>query len=183
MSVGWFTKHKIVTGILAVVVLIIIIGSANSGSKTVSAASGQPTATSGKAATPTTTAAPATTTTVDAVATWRSSHASDFTVIGADLTSFGKAATADSSSGDYTSAAEACQTLGGDAKTYQSASPIPNATLEQKWSQILSQLSTISSDCIQGIANVDSNQIAQIVPLIDQLTPELASLESDLKNA
>lgn len=54
--------------------------------------------------------------------------------------------------------------------------PIPDPLLEQKLSQIFANLSLVSSDCNQGIANNDVNQIDQMGALMTTVNSEVANL-------
>lgn len=166
------SRKKLWIGLAAALILLFIIidASSGSGSKTTATA-------------PTTVETRAVTTTVNQVRAWAASNASTFQTIGKDLTSVGNDSNNVLSQGGYSTLSQACVKLGSDVKSAQSASPIPDAALEQKWSQILAQLSTASDDCVQGIANVDANQIAQMSPIMNELGPELQSLTSGLANA
>ncbi|NNN12593.1 MAG: hypothetical protein HKL81_02440 [Acidimicrobiaceae bacterium] len=144
-------KLWILVGVLA----LIIIALSSMSNKSSNASATAPTTVA-----PTSTVAPATSTTFSPVQQWAGAHSGLFGALGADMGNVGAQIKQDTTTGDYTTASLACAKLGEDAKAGAALPPIPNATLEQQFAQMLTNLQQGSTSCVSGISNNDINEIS-----------------------
>lgn len=199
---NWLKRHKILTaavGLGALVVIGIIVAaqsaqntkqlSAESASAitsgTNSSSSDDGSAdnagiTSGTSNTSTTTPNPTASsppTTAQQITTWDQSYGSSFTTLANDMSATGT----DASNEDLTALAIDCQKLQTDITTAQDDPAIPSETIEQHYSSALSYYSSGAQDCVQGVANVDANQLDQAASEFTQGTTQIEAATQALQ--
>jgi hypothetical protein len=121
-----------------------------------------------------------TTTALSALQQWGRRNLGIISTLGVDLQSIGTDATAASQSGDYSTIAADCATLGRDVASAQALPPIPDPSAEGQWTAALSDLASASQDCTQGIAQGDVGLMDQVSTEINTANGELTALAASI---
>jgi hypothetical protein len=97
----------------------------------------------------------------NAVATirWAADNRSAITAVGRDVGSLVTSLPAAVSSKDTATAKSQCQALSTDVAAAQALPAIPNASLQEQWSTLLTKLATAAQKCTSGVADSDYTSI------------------------
>jgi len=162
------TVHICCMGQSVGAVLAVAIGSVKKATTTA------PTATPGS---------PETTPTPSPTAVWASSNSSTFTTIGGDPTAIGLDASVAASSAAFAQLTTDCQGLGNDITGAKAPPLVPDPASEGDWISLLTTLSSVSQDRVQGISRSDPGLRNRMATETTTSNGDIASLKSDLAAA
>lgn len=161
------TKRNVIVGIIVVLAIIGIIAPKNS-PKTKTIATTKKTTLSNKV--------PA----VDyQVASWEKKYNPIFTLLGSDMGAFTK----DAKALNYSAVTTDCQNIESDSSMAQSYPAIPSPSIEQYWSDMLSNLNAGGQDCVSAVKNVDANQMTQAGNEFTKANTDLSTISGALQLA
>jgi hypothetical protein len=110
------------------------------------------------------------------LATWfDTTGQSDIASLTSDFGAIGTVAT-----GNLPSLSAACETLGAEVSVVQTHSPIPDAGMEQAWSEALGDWAQGASDCTTGIEEGNDSLALQGSTVMESGVTEIDVLNSDL---
>ncbi len=169
-KISWFKKHKILTIIGVLILLLVVIGALSGKTPTA------PAKTTSKSTKTLSNAVPAMT---YQVASWETQHSTVFTTLGNDMSAFGK----DAQALNYSAVSADCQKIQADASAAQSYPPIPDPSIEQYWSDMLSNLNSGGQDCVSAVNNTDANQMTQADNEFNKATTDIQTISGALQLA
>lgn len=123
---------------------------------------------------------PETTPTASPTAVWASSDSSTFTTIGGDPTAIGLDASVAALSAAFAQVTTDCQGLGNDITVAKAPPLVPDPASEGDWISLLTTLSSVSQDCIQGISRSDPGLRNRMATKTTTSIGDIASLKSGL---
>ena len=112
--------------------------------------------------------------------TWVATNKGVVTALSADVGALGTALPAAVSSHNASAVTASCQKLATDVATATALPPIPNSTAQKAWTTLLTDLSTASQKCSEGIAKNDTGELSQAASGIAGSSSTLSTLKSTL---
>jgi outer membrane lipoprotein SlyB len=113
-------------------------------------------------------------------AQWIAKNKSTVSDLGSDITSLAGALPSAISSGSVSSLTAGCQKLATDVATAKALPPIPNATAQQRWTELLTKLDSASKKCTNGVSKDNTNKLSKAQTEISDSNGILSSLNTSL---
>ena len=111
---------------------------------------------------------------------WVTNNKAAVTALSGDVSTLATALPGAVSSRSPSAVTASCQKLAADVTNAKTLPPIPNSTAQKAWTTLLTQLSTASQKCSEGIAKNDTGELSQAAAGISSGSGTLKSLTSTL---
>jgi hypothetical protein len=178
---NWFAKHKVISGVLGLIVLGVIVSSLGGNKDTSNSSNNQPIAdTSATQPAPTDTPvapAPVAPTNKQKVAEWFNKYGSVLSVYTPDFNQISK----DAGNSDTPAVGKDCQKLSDDVTKAQAVPAIPDAQSASDFSSALTYYQNGASQCVTAANNDDNQGLIDAAKVLGMGNDKIKATSADIK--